>query len=160
MAEAIKQHLRYADRRKAPTPEGNPRLFHTMQLLVATSGDKALLGTITSGPEHYQAWRDPYPLSKEEFGHRLAKKESAVTAQDILAGVVLHPHRLLDIAANYVTFMETDEGKRIKVAPRYQQYRAVCRAIERLTTGQTKRQDGRQDHRAVSSGTPRAPARA
>ena len=36
MAEAVKQHVRYADRRKSPVPEGNPRLFHTMQLLVAT----------------------------------------------------------------------------------------------------------------------------
>ena len=148
MAEAIRQHHRYADRRGAQTPEGNPKLFHTMQLLVATSGDRALLGSITSGPEHYQAWRDPYPLNgKEELAERLKKPESAVTAQDILAGVVLHPHRLLDIVHNYVTFMQTDTGKTVKVVPRYQQYRAVCRSIERLTTGKTRKQDGHQDQR-------------
>lgn len=147
MAEAVRQHLRYAGRRRAPVPEGNPRLFHTMQLLIATSGDKALLGTITSGPEHYQAWRDPYPYSKEELAARLTKTQSAVTPQDILAGAVLHPHRLLDIVRNYVAFMETDDGRRVKVAPRYQQYRAVSKAIERLTTGKTRKQDGHQDHR-------------
>ena len=86
MAEAIRQHHRYADRRGAQTPEGNPKLFHTMQLLVATSGDRALLGSITSGPEHYQAWRDPYPLNgREELAELLKKPESAITAQDILA---------------------------------------------------------------------------
>ena len=60
---------------------------------------------------------------------------------------MLHPFRLLDIVHNYVTFMQTDEGKTVKVVPRYQQYRAVCRAVERLQTGQTRKQDGHQDRR-------------
>ena len=114
LAEAVRQHQRYADRRRAASTaeaEGNPRLFHTMQLLVATSGDRAMLGSITSGPEHYVPWRDPYPLSTDELAERLAKKrQAAVSAQDILVGVVLDPVRLLDIVHNYVTFMQTDEG--------------------------------------------------
>ena len=98
-------------------------------------------------PEHYTAWRDPYPLTRDELAQRLKKRRSAVSAQDILAGVVLHPFRLLDIVHNYVTFMQTDEGKTVKVVPRYQQYRAVCRSVERLQTGKTRRQDGHQDRR-------------
>lgn len=147
MAEAIRQHQRYADRRGSRIPEGNPKLFHTMQLLVATCGDRALLGSITSGPEHYQTWRDPYPMTKDELAQRLKKRQSAVTAQDILAGVILHPQRLLDFVHNYVAFMQTDAGKTVKVVPRYQQYRAVCRSVERLTNGKTRKQDGRQDQR-------------
>ena len=147
MAEAIRQHLRYADRRGSIAPEGNPRLFHTMQLLVATCGDRAMLGSITSGPEHYTVWRDPYPLTRDELAQRLKKRRSAVSAQDVLAGVVLHPFRLLDMVHNYVTFMQTDEGKTVKVVPRYQQYRAVCRSVERLQTGKTRREDGHQDRR-------------
>lgn len=147
MAEAIRQHLRYADRRGSIAPEGNPKLFHTMQLMVATCGDRAVLGSITSGPEHYTPWRDPYPLTKDELAQRLKKRQSAVSPQDILVGVVLHPYRLLDIVHNYVTFMQTDEGKMVKVVPRYQQYRAVCRAIERLLTGKTRKEDGHQDRR-------------
>jgi type I restriction enzyme R subunit len=58
---AIDQHLRYADRRSAPVQEGNERLFCTMQLVVATTSDKAALGSITSGSQHYAQWRDPYP---------------------------------------------------------------------------------------------------
>jgi type I restriction enzyme R subunit len=147
MAEAIRQHLRYADRRGSIAPEGNPKLFHTIQLLVATCRDRAMLGSITSNPEHYAPWRDPYPLTKDELAQRLKKRRAAVSSQDILAGVVLHPFRLLDIVHNYVTFMQTNEGKTIKVVPRYQQYRAVCRAIDRLQTGQTRKQDGHQDRR-------------
>lgn len=147
MAEAIRQHHRYADRRGSQVPEGNPRLFHTMQLLLATCGDRAMLGSITSGPEHYQSWRDPYPMTTDELAQRLKKRESAVTAQDILTGVVLHPHRLLDIVHNYVTFMQTGDGKTVKIVPRYQQYRAVCRAVDHLATGKTRKQDGHQDRR-------------
>jgi type I restriction enzyme, R subunit len=147
MAEAIRQHLRYADRRNSIAPEGNPRLFHTMQLLVATCGDGAMLGSITSGPEHYAPWRDPHPLTRDELAQRLKKGRGAVSLQDVLAGVVLHPFRLLDIVHNYVTFMHTDEGKTVKVVPRYQQYRAVCRAVERLQTGKTRKEDGHQDRR-------------
>jgi type I restriction enzyme R subunit len=147
LGEAVKQHLRYADRRGAQVQEGNTKLFHTMQLLIATSGDKAALGSITSGPQHYAPWRDPYPLSTEELAHRLKKREVAVNQQDILAGVVLHPARLLDVIHNYVTFMHTDDGKTIKALPRYQQYRAVCKAVDRLEAGKTKQQDGAKDRR-------------
>jgi type I restriction enzyme, R subunit len=148
--EAIIQHHRYADRRGTvhTTPaEGNPKLFHTVQLLVATNGDRALLGSITSGPTHYAPWRDPYPLTREELAHRTKKREAAVNQQDILVGCVLHPVRLLDIVHNYVTFMQTDDGTTIKAVPRYQQYRAVCKAIERLQAGKTKREHGEEDRR-------------
>jgi type I restriction enzyme R subunit len=140
LAEAVRQHLRYADRRGAVPAEGNARLFHTMQLLVATSGDRARLGSITSGPEHYVTWRDPYPSSIEELAERLDKSEAAVSPQDILAGVVLDPVRLLDIVRSYVTFMETEEGATIKAVPRYQQYRAVRKAVDRLEHGKTRKQ--------------------
>jgi type I restriction enzyme, R subunit len=147
LAEAVRQHHRYADRRGATPPEGNPRLFVAMQLLIATNGERAALGSITSGPEHYVPWRDPYPLSGEELADRLGKAEAAINQHDMLVSVVLDPVRLLDIVHNYVTFMPTDEGKTIKAVPRYQQYRAVTKAVDRLLNGKTKRQDGERDRR-------------
>lgn len=147
LAEAVRQHLRYADRRGASPSEGNPLLFHTMQLLVATSGERAAIGSITSSPEHYAPWRDPYPMSAEELAARLSKPEAAVSPQEILVGAVLYPDRLLDIVHNFVTFMQTDEGKTIKALPRYQQFRAVDKAVGRLVHGQTKQQDGEEDRR-------------
>ncbi len=146
IAEAVRQLRRYADRRGASTPEGNPKLFHTVQLTVATCGDRARLGTLTSDAEHYQPWRDPYPTTHDELAQRLAKHPKAVTAQDVLAGAVLDPYRLLDIVHNFVTFMQVD-GRTVKIAPRYQQYRAVTRAVERLHTGKTRAQDGYADRR-------------
>jgi len=112
-----------------------------MQLLITTSGERAALGSITCGPEHYTPWRDPYPLGTAELADRLHKDEAAVSQPDILAAAVLDPVRLLDIVHNYVTFMETDEGRTVKSVPRYQQYRAVCKAVDRLLTGRTRRED-------------------
>lgn len=149
LSKAIDQHHRYSEQRKASTREGNEKFFHTMQLLVATSGDSAVVGSITSGPQHYAHWRDPYPLTTGELATRLGHASAqAVTPQDILTGVILHPGRLLDITHNYVTFMQTDEGKTIKAVPRYQQFRAVSRAVHRLVTEPTRSQsDDGKDHR-------------
>jgi hypothetical protein len=141
LADAVRQHLRYADRRGASQPEGNSRLFHTMQLLIATSGEREAVGSITSGPEHYAPWPDSYPLSTDELVNRLDKDEAAVSQEDILAAAVLDPVRLLDIVHKYVTFMEADDGKTVKAVPRYQQYRAVSKAVDRLLTGRTRRED-------------------
>jgi type I restriction enzyme, R subunit len=152
MEEAIKQHLRYADRRTGKnaavaSAEGNPKLFHTMQLLVGTSGNAAILGSITSEPRHYAPWRDPYPLKPEELARRLGKPRAALTQQDILTSVVLHPAHLLDMVHNYVTFIPAADGTTIKAVPRYQQFRAVSEAIDRLEHGPTKAQDGEHDRR-------------
>ena len=120
-----------------------------IRLLVATTGDKAALGSITSGPRHYAQWRDPYPLTEDELAERLRLASTqVVTQQDILAGVVMHPSRMLDIVHNYVTFMRADDGTMIKAVPRYQQYRAVEKAVDRLLNGQTRsRSSDDQDHR-------------
>ncbi len=47
---------------------------------------------------------------------------------------LLSPATLLDILRDYVVY-ELDTGKLIKKLPRYQQYRAVTAAIERITEG-------------------------
>lgn len=147
ITEAVKQLKRYANSRGSRTPEGNAKLFHTVQLTLATSGEQARLGTFTGDAEHYMPWRDPYPLTPKSLGAMLGKEPTSVTAQDILAGVVFQPERLLDIVHNYVTFMPTDDGPIVKVAPRYQQYRAVEKAIDRLLTGETKPINGTADQR-------------
>ncbi|GAA4552750.1 type I restriction endonuclease subunit R [Amycolatopsis samaneae] len=151
LAEAIRQLRRYANQRGAVTPEGNEKLFHTVQLTVATCGDRARLGTYTANAEHYSVWRDPYPTTKAELATSHGKMENALTDQEVLAAGVLHPERLLDIVKNFVVFMEVDAddgaSRRIKIAPRYQQYRAVLRAVQRLRTGKTKTEDGKQDQR-------------
>ncbi|RFU41387.1 type I restriction endonuclease subunit R [Actinomadura logoneensis] len=147
MLEAATQIRRYTGERDRKAREGNPKLFHTVQLTVATNGDKALLGTFTSKPEHYVPWKDAYPLSDIELAADLDIAPERVRAQERLAGVVLKPERLLTIVHDYVTFMTLDNGHRVKIAPRYQQFRAVERTIDRLLTGETRIQNGEQDKR-------------
>ncbi|MFF0457541.1 type I restriction endonuclease subunit R [Nocardia africana] len=125
----------------------HPRLFRTVQLTVATSLFEAKLGTFTSDGEHYASWRDPYPLGVTDVARRLGKAEEGLVSQNLLVAGVLHPHRLLDIVHNFVLFMHTDSGATVKVAPRYQQYRAVRKAIERLKTGKTIVKQGDVDER-------------
>jgi type I restriction enzyme, R subunit len=50
---------------------------------------------------------------------------------------LLAPDTLLDVLRTCTVFMDTDEGRRIKVVCRYQQYRAARRVVERLRTGKT-----------------------
>ncbi|MFE7588029.1 type I restriction endonuclease subunit R [Kitasatospora sp. NPDC057512] len=152
LPQAIDQLRRYANQRGTNTlSEGSEALFRTVQLTVATTGDKAVLGTYTSHAEHYSVWRDPYPLTKADLAAQLGKHKDALWAQEILAAGVLQPGQLLDVVKNFVVFMDvaTDEGgaRRVKIAPRYQQYRAVDRAVQRLLTGKTRRQDGKDDRR-------------
>jgi type I restriction enzyme, R subunit len=146
IAEAVDQLRRYAEQRKSTVREGNAKLFHTVQLTVATCGERARLGTFTADREHYVPWRDPYPLTDQTLAAALGRDERLITEQDRLAGVVLQPERLLRIVHDYVTFMPTDSGRLVKIAPRYQQYRAVERTIDRLLTGETK-PEGERDRR-------------
>ena len=65
--------------------------------------------------------------------------------QQLIAGM-LHPANLLNIIRHYTLFT-TKQNKRIKVIPRYQQYRAVEKAIYRLLHGKTKAEHGSDDQR-------------
>jgi hypothetical protein len=65
MQEAFVQLQRYMRRRKeteaSGLKEGEPRLFHSNLLLVRSCGLEADYGTITSGEEHFYAWKTLFP---------------------------------------------------------------------------------------------------
>ncbi len=65
--------------------------------------------------------------------------------QQLIAGM-LHPASLLDILRHYILFT-TKHNRRIKIVPRYQQFRGVSKAIDRLIHGKTKIEHGSQDQR-------------
>jgi len=151
------------NRRKSPVPEGKPEALPDH---ATARGPPAASGPCSArspaAPEHYQAWRDPYPYARDELAQRLKKKESAVTR----AG---HPDRhgsspapgCSTSCANYVTFMQTDDGKTIKAAPAVP---AVPRGLQgdRAALHRQDEKAGRPpgSPRRPSSGTPRARARA
>ena len=65
MHEAFTQLARYRDAREetraAGLREGEPRLFYPNLLLIRTCGEAADFGTISSGPEHFYAWKNIWP---------------------------------------------------------------------------------------------------
>jgi type I restriction enzyme R subunit len=134
---AFEQLLRYRNGRpetlKAGLREGEPRFFCTNLLLVRTCGEKTEFGTITSGHEHFYAWKDIWPESNRSYAPPLGvEREQEKMIQGLLA-----PATLLDVLRTCTVFMDTDAGRRIKVVCRYQQYRAARKIVERLRAGKT-----------------------
>ncbi len=137
MHAAFEQLLRYrngrADTLAAGLREGEPRLFHTNLLLISSCGEKAAYGSITSGYEHFYAWKDIWPESNRAYTPPLGvEREQERMIQGLLA-----PANLLDVLRTCTVFIDTDSGKRVKVVCRYQQYRAAHRIVARLRTGKT-----------------------
>jgi len=148
MPEAVDQLRRYTNQRFAADEvadnEGNEVLFHTNQLLIASSFDEARLGSIGGELDHYAAWKTVVPATEADVAAQLGK--GALAEQERLIAGVLTPANLLDVVRHYTLFMQI-EGRTIKVVPRYQQFRAVTLALQRLRTGKTRSEDGEHDRR-------------
>lgn len=137
MYEAFRQLMRYSGQRpethEAGLREGEPRLFHTNQFVIRSSGDQCEFGTITSTEEEYfYPWRDIYPEKYRNYEPPLGIERQQ---EQVIQGM-LPKETLLDIVRNCTVFM--DVGKtRAKLVTRYQQYRAMLKIIDRLRRGQT-----------------------
>lgn len=130
--EAIDQLTRYQELAEKYRELGAPRLFHSVQLCVATCLQDAVYGTVTTPERMYARWKDPWP-------HELAAIEKALgraaTPQDVLFYGMLTPEGLLDVVRNFVVFeRDTSSGRTVKKVPRYQQFAAVNKAIDRART--------------------------
>lgn len=152
LADAVDQLRRYSNQRRASGEvddnEGNEPLFHTNQLLVATSFDEARVGSVGAAFRHYAAWKTVVGAdgqgSEAEVAAVLGKE--TLSEQERLVAGLLRPSHLLDVMRHFMLFMAAD-GQTVKSVCRYQQYRAVNRAIHRLRTGATRKQDGEHDRR-------------
>jgi type I restriction enzyme R subunit len=148
LAEAVDQLRRYSNARRASGEvddnEGNEPLFHTNQLLVATCFNTARVGCIGAEFRHYAAWKTVAPMTEEEVCAKRGK--SHLSEQERLVAGMFEPSALLDVLRHFTLFMNID-GHTVKTVCRYQQYRAVMRAIERLRTGKTRLEDGEHDRR-------------
>lgn len=148
IAAAVDQLRRYHNARKAAGDveenEGNERLFYTNQFLIATSFDEARVGTIGADARYYAEWKDTAPLSRDEVFAELNK--SQLSSQNTLLAGMLRPSHLLDIIRHFTIYQQVS-GKTVKVVCRYQQFRAVQYAVDRLLHGKTRKQDGEHDRR-------------
>lgn len=113
LPEGVRQFERYM--------QTNARLFWYNQILIVTSRDRARAGTVFAKAQHYGLWKDPYPLTMDDVG--------STRAQDVLIAGMLRKDALLDLMRNFIVF----DGK-VKKLARYQQYRAVNKAIDRILT--------------------------
>jgi type I restriction enzyme R subunit len=136
--EAIDQMMRYSEQR-GEKGEGNKKLFHYNQFLVATCRQEAKVSTITARNEkHFNSWSDPYPRTLNELEHGL----STPNQQQRLVAGMFDKDNLLSLIRTFTLFTTNDEGQTIKVIARYQQFRAVKKAVDRLLNGKNKRERG------------------
>ena len=133
MQEAYVQLKRYMDQRAETAAsglkEGEPRLFHANLLLVRTCGLQADYGSISSGEEHFYAWKTLYPADDAGL--------AGLNPQQQLVAGMLSRANLLQMLRTSTVFMDTDAGTRVKVVCRYQQFRAANKIVHRLRTGGT-----------------------
>jgi len=135
LPEAIDQLLRYSEQRGAKG-EGSAALFAFNQFLVVTCRNEAKFGTITTHSEkHFYRWSDPFPRTLNALEHGTSSPNDQ---QRLVAGM-LDPANLLGIIRTFTIFSTSDKGELIKVVGRYQQFRAVKLAVQRLLTGQNPR---------------------
>lgn len=119
---------------------GNEKLFWYNQILISCDKDSARFGTIGAGAEHFNEWKTIYP-DKEIY--KTANKQSL--REQLIQGM-LNPKNFLDIIYHFNIFMdiETASGGNIRVKSlcRYQQYRSVIKAVERLNGKGSKEERG------------------
>lgn len=134
--EAIDQLLRYSEQRGG-RGEGSAPLFYFNQFLVVTCRQEAKFGTITTHSEkHFYRWSDPFPRTLNDLDHGASSPNDQ---QRLVAGM-LDPRNLLDIMRTFTLFGTNDKGELIKVVGRYQQFRAVKLAVQRLLAGKNARE--------------------
>lgn len=134
--EAIDQLLRYSEQRGAKG-EGSAPLFYFNQFLITTCRQEAKFGTITTHNEkHFYRWSDPFPRTVNDLEHG---SSSPNDQQRLVAGMLDHDN-LLDIIRTFTLFSTNDKGELIKVVGRYQQFRAVKLAVQRLLAGKNPRE--------------------
>lgn len=145
---AIDQLRRYHNARRTAgeveEDEGVERLFYTNQLLIATCFDEARVGTIGAGAEFYLEWKDTAPVALAMVREELGKDN--LSSQNTLIAGMLRPAHLLDLIQHFSLYQQVS-GRTVKIVGRYQQFRAVHAAVDRLLHGKTRRQDGEHDRR-------------
>jgi len=145
ISSGVEDLLKYSNQRLGISEtEGVPRLFTTNQILIATSFDKAVAGTVGARPGHYIAWKDTSPVPTSEVAEELGTE--SLSQQETLVAGMLRPVHLLRLLKHFILFQD-EGGSTIKMVARYQQFRAVHRAVRRLREGNTRREDGSQDQR-------------
>ncbi len=127
--EALEQLLRYQNERTETGNEGATELFRYNQFSVATWYEGAMMGTYGTPKSQYKPWRDPYPMDDDNLADLF--DIDYVSPQHRMLYALFEPERLLDQIRHFTVF-ETKQSGTVKMVARYQQYRAVQKALERI----------------------------
>jgi type I restriction enzyme, R subunit len=107
-----------------------PRLFAPNAFNILTDGIATLYGATGAKSQYYAPWPDAYPRTRAEFADDLAK--------DLWC--LCEPSRLLDLIAHFIVFeIDPETGRKIKKICRYQQFRAVNKAVNRVADGEHRK---------------------
>lgn len=99
------------------------------------------------GPEKGDRVGIPLFFRKPEQRPEAMRSQGATLhSQQILTAGMLRPAHLLDLIRNFTLFQQVD-GKTRKVVARYQQFRAIHKAVTTLAEGRTKAQGAERDER-------------
>ena len=99
------------------------------------------------GPEQSERAGTPLFFRKpEQRPVAMRNNGASLRSQQILVAGMLRPAHLLDLVRNFTVFQQVD-GKTRKVVARYQQFRAIHKAVARLQEGHTRRQGAARDER-------------
>lgn len=105
-----------------------PAQFVFNQVCVGLNRREGRYGAILTKPAFYASFR----LQENELAEVSGVLGADPSVQDQLLWALFEPTRFLELIKHYVLF-ETRDGKTVKKLPRYQQWRAVRKAIVRLT---------------------------
>lgn len=137
-SEAVEQLRRYQGLGPQYRDRGAPDLFRTNLLTVAHCGAKAAYGAVGAGEDAYAEWKAVEPLTDDEVRQRYGVEP---TGQAQLIVGLLRPAMVLEVLRDFVLY-EPQKGRLVKKLPRYQQYRAVRKAVARIRSGGRPEQRG------------------
>ncbi len=107
-----------------------PRLFYPNAFNIVTDGIATLYGATRAPSQFYAPWPDAWPRHRDEFSDDLAK--------DLWC--LCEPSRLLDLLAHFIVFeIDPERGRPTKKICRYQQFRAVNKAVERIAASEHRK---------------------
>ena len=129
--KAVRQLRRYQEAGPEWHGSGAPELFYYNLLCVAHCGASAAYAGLGAPENAYFEWKSVLPYTENEVRNSFGVEPKG-QAQLIVG--LLSPSTLLDILRDYVIY-EPERGRLVKKLPRYQQYRAVRAALDRILTG-------------------------
>lgn len=137
--KGLEQMHRYQNLRESAEEEGAERLFWYNQHSVVSWKEGAFAGTYGTPKKHYKPWRSVHPYDDDELAEVLGKQQ--ISPQDRTLYALFEPQRLLDFIQYYVVFQE-DGNALNKMVARYQQHRAVEKALDRIHRRDETGEDG------------------